>query len=148
MMKITKIGDYALRSVLYLSTQPVIKISAVSEICKDCEIPYHITAKIMQKLTKAGIVRSFQGNKGGFKLAKPANEISLKNVIEAIEGPIHLNDCSVSGKKCSRERLNCSIHPVWRDLQKIFIDTLDSHTMDELSKKEKKIKELIDVNNA
>ncbi len=145
-MKITKIGDYALRSVLYLSTQPVIKISAVSEICKDCEIPYHITAKIMQKLIKAGIVRSFQGNKGGFKLAKPANEITIKNVIEAIEGPIVLNDCSVNGKMCSMERINCSIHPIWRDLQQNFIDSLDSYTMDVLSKKEKKIKKLIDAN--
>ena len=144
MIKLTKIGDYAVRSALYLSMQPTNKISTVSEIAKDYEIPYHITAKIMQTLIKAGIVMSFRGIKGGFKLAKPANEITLKEVVEAIEGPIVLNDCSINGNLCSRKRINCSIHPVWKELQQNFINTLSSYTLDALSEKEKNIKKLTD----
>ena len=73
-MQITREGDYGIRSVLYLARQPFKKISFVNEISEEYKIPRSFLAKILQKLVKAKIVRSYRGVKGGFSLAKQAKE--------------------------------------------------------------------------
>ena len=87
-MQITREGDYGIRSVLYLARQPFKKISFVTEIAEENKIPRSFLAKILQKMVKAKIVRSYRGVKGGFSLSKPAREISILDVLEAIEGKL------------------------------------------------------------
>ena len=84
-MQITREGDYGIRSVLYLARQPFSKVSFVNEISEEYKIPRSFLAKILQKLVKAKIVRSYRGVKGGFSLAKPAREITALDVLAAIE---------------------------------------------------------------
>src|SRR5512146_1111192 len=92
-MQLTREGDYGIRSVLYLARQPFKKISFVTEISEEYKIPRSFLAKILQKLVKAKIVRSYRGVKGGFSLAKQARDITLLEVLEAIEGKICINVC-------------------------------------------------------
>ncbi|MFN3479616.1 MAG: RrF2 family transcriptional regulator [Thermodesulfovibrionales bacterium] len=107
-MQITQ-ADYAIQCVLYLSQHPEVKV--VDDIARAKSIPKVFLAKILQKLSKAGIVRSYRGVKDGFKLAKSRNS-SLLDVIEAIDGPVAMNIGAIDKKICNLSNA-CSVHPVW-----------------------------------
>jgi Rrf2 family protein len=132
-MQITREGDYGIRSVLYLSRQPFKKISFVNEISEEYKIPRSFLAKILQKLVKAKIVRSYRGVKGGFSLAKHARDISMLEVVEAIEGKIYLNVCLMDKKKCGFSK-HCPVSPVWATIQGRFTDTLKKINFEDLAR--------------
>lgn len=111
MIKIRRETDYAIRSVYYLSHRPGETVMA-EEIAREMEIPRKFVAKILQKLVRAGVVRSFQGVKGGFQIASDPGGVSFFDVLTAVEGPIAMNACTVDRKMCGRAPL-CSIHPLW-----------------------------------
>lgn len=133
-MEITREEDYAVRCVLMLSRAPE-KIFVVSEISRSMSIPKAFLAKIMQKLVRAGIVESIRGVKGGFRLKKMPENITLLEIIKAISGGIPVNRCVVDRRSCNRMR-RCSVHPVWVDLQKVILEKLDSVNFKELVLKE------------
>ncbi len=132
-MQITREGDYGIRSILYLSRQPFKKISFVNEISEEYKIPRSFLAKILQKLVKARIVRSYRGVKGGFSLAKQARDISLLDVLEAIEGKMHVNLCLMDKKKCNFSK-QCPVSSVWLNVQTKVSDILKKTTFDELAR--------------
>ncbi len=132
-MQITREGDYGIRSVLFLSRQPFKKISFVNEISEEYKIPRSFLAKILQKLVKAKIVRSYRGVKGGFSLARQAREISLLDVLEALEGEMHLNVCLMDKRKCAFSK-QCPVSPVWATVQARVADVLKKTNFDDLAK--------------
>jgi len=115
-MQITRETDYAIRCVLYLSESPE-RVVMVDEIAKAKSVPKSFLAKILQKLARAKIVKSFRGVNGGFKLARNPKEISLLDVIKAIEGPVAMNRCAVDSRMCNFSK-TCSVHPVWVKIRK------------------------------
>lgn len=114
-MQITRETDYAIRCVYYLAKKPD-KVIMVDEIAKEMLIPKSFLAKILQKLTKAKIVKSYRGVKGGFQILKKPEVISIYNVITAIEGPVAMNICAIDKRRC-RLSNQCLIHPVWVNLR-------------------------------
>ncbi len=132
-MRITREGDYGIRSVLYLARQPFKKVSFVNEISEEYKIPRSFLAKILQKLVKAKIVRSYRGVKGGFSLVKHPREISVLDVIEAIEGKLQVNLCIDDKKKCSFSR-HCPVHSVWNAVQGKVAETLGKANFEDLAK--------------
>jgi Rrf2 family protein len=93
-------------------------------------------AKIFQSFAKLGLVNSFRGTGGGFLLGKPASKITLRQVVEAVEGPIMPNRCLTSEGQCAREA-QCMVHPVWRKIQGEVSAILDSVTIEDLTKEKK-----------
>jgi Rrf2 family transcriptional regulator, iron-sulfur cluster assembly transcription factor len=132
-MQLTREGDYGIRSVLYLARQPYKKISFVTEISEEYKIPRSFLAKILQKLVKAKIVRSYRGVKGGFSLARQAKDISVLDVLEAIEGKLAMNICLADKKKCDFSR-NCPIHSVWANAQSKVVEVLKKSNFEDLSR--------------
>jgi Rrf2 family protein len=132
-MQITREGDYGIRSVLYLARHPFNKISFVNEISEDYKIPRSFLAKILQKLVKAKIVRSYRGVKGGFSLAKQAREITALDVLTAIEGKLAINLCLVDKKKCNFSK-HCPTHFLWVNVQSKIVETLKKTTFEDLAK--------------
>jgi len=132
-MQLTREGDYGIRSVLYLARQPYKKISFVAEISEEYKIPRSFLAKILQKLVKAKIVRSYRGVKGGFSLARQAKDISVLDVLEAIEGKLSMNICLADKRKCDFSR-HCPIHSVWANVQVKVTDVLKKSNFDELAR--------------
>src|SRR5690242_3221702 len=114
-MQVTREGDYGIRSVLYLARQPFKKVSFVNEISEEYKIPRSFLAKILQKLVKAKIVRSYRGVKGGFSLAKQSRDITVLEVLEAIEGRLALNICLADKKKCNFSK-HCPTHFLWANV--------------------------------
>jgi len=132
-MQITREGDYGIRSVLYLSRQPFKKVSFVNEISEEYKIPRSFLAKILQKLVKAKVVRSYRGVKGGFSLAKQARDITVLDVLEAIEGRLAINLCLVDKKKCSFSK-HCPTYFLWANVQSKVVDTLKKTNFDDLAR--------------
>lgn len=134
MMELTRKGEYAIRGIIYLAEQPAGKISLISEIAEAADAPQTFLAKIFQSFAKLGIVNSFRGTGGGFTLGRPASRITLREVVEAVEGPICPNRCLIGNGACDRGE-KCNVHPVWGRVQSQVVQILDSVTMEELARK-------------
>jgi Rrf2 family protein len=117
-MEITREADYAIRCVFYLSGR-LDEVTMIDEIAREMSIPKSFLAKILQKLTRAGIVNSYRGVKGGFQLARAPKNITLLDVVEAIEGPVGMNICVLDTGQCDLSG-TCCIHPVWVEIRKDF----------------------------
>lgn len=139
MLQLTRDGDYAFRAVLYLAMQPEGKLSIVNDISKDQDIPKRYLSKIMQRLAKTGLVRSRRGSNGGFFLGRAANLITLRDTIEAVEGPIKLNACLIKKEECHCNA-GCPVYPVWEEAQRKLADILDK-SMAELAEDMKELQE-------
>jgi Rrf2 family iron-sulfur cluster assembly transcriptional regulator len=132
-MQITREGDYGIRSVLYLASQPFNKVSFVNEISEEYKIPRSFLAKILQKLVKAKIVRSYRGVKGGFSLAKQARDITVLDVLSAIEGKLAINLCLVDKKKCNFSK-HCPTYFLWANVQSKIIEMLKKTNFEDLAR--------------
>lgn len=130
-MEITRESDYAVRCVLYLSRCSGENPVMIETIAAEMDIPRSFLAKILQRLARAEIVKSFRGVKGGFQLNRPTSKISLLNVIEAIEGPVAMNRCTIDPQRCNFSS-TCTVHPVWKTLQDLVVDYLGKTTFDTL----------------
>ncbi len=117
-----------------MAKQPPESTALVSEISREQKIPGTFLAKIFQRLTRAGLLRSARGAKGGFTLGKPANKITVKEIVEAIEGPIAVNRCLLRHGQCEEERV-CALRQVWEEAQRHFVEVLDRTTIDDLAKR-------------
>lgn len=122
-MKITRQADYATRAVVHLARAPKEKLVATSDIAREQSIPASFLAKIIAQLSVAGLVQTSRGARGGVRLARDPLEITLLEVIEAIDGPIQLNVCVEQREKCTFEK-NCPLQPVWCDAQAELVTRL------------------------
>lgn len=134
-MFVTREADYAIRCVLHMARQGG-EVASISGICDAMLVPRTFVAKILQRLSRAGIVRSIRGVKGGFLLAKPASEINLLEVIEAIQGKSAASICAIDRSVCSLSG-QCSVHPVWAKLRHMVEEELKKQTFDVLSERGK-----------
>jgi Rrf2 family protein len=133
MMTITKKADYAIRSVLYL-TRSRNQSAAVDEIASSMKIPKPFLAKIFQALVRAGIASSTRGVNGGFSLSTPPEQLSIWDVIVAIDGPPDLNSCAVDARVCELSE-TCVVHPVWLELGQLVREQLKKETFRKLAGK-------------
>ena len=96
MFRLSKAAEYSIRGMLHLAmNSSEDKLCDIDEIAKATDTPPAYLAKLLQSLVRKGFVRSFKGQKGGFSLARHPKDISLLNIIEAMEGPIFLNYCLI-----------------------------------------------------
>src|SRR5512139_427392 len=96
-MQITRQADYAVRAVLYLAQLGAEQRAATSQIAQEQSIPPSFLAKIVSQLSVAGLLQTSRGARGGVSLARSPEQISLLEVVEAIDGPILLNECVANG---------------------------------------------------
>jgi len=122
-MQITRQADYAVRAVLYLARSGNNDRAATSTIAKEQKIPPSFLAKIISQLSIAGLLHTSRGARGGVTLARDPKEINLLEVVEAIDGPIQLNECVANEGVCTFEE-NCPIRPVWCDAQDELVKRL------------------------
>jgi Rrf2 family protein len=132
-MELTKAGDYGVFGVIYLAKQPRGKIVSLSEVSKAENIPEKFLAKIFQSLTRSGLIRSHRGAGGGFSLAKPANKITVKELLESIQGPIYFTKCLSNLYDCDRKEI-CKLRNLWKKAQDYSIKILTQKTLADLIK--------------
>ncbi len=125
-MKITQEADYAFRIVLFLSKSGSCAVIDSSKISDSLMIPKRFTLKILRKLTKGGLTKSFRGVSGGYTLNKEPTEITFREVIEVIDGPICLNRCLYDQEYCNLNNTgSCEVHHKLQQIRDILIDELE-----------------------
>lgn len=122
-MQITRQADYALRAMYFLSKLDPNKRAATSTIAEEQKIPPSFLAKIISQLSIAGLIHTSRGARGGVSLSRPPENISLLEVVEAIDGPLMLNECTHSPDGCPFGE-DCPIRVVWCDVQGELVDRL------------------------
>jgi len=121
-MQITRQADYAVRAILHLARNGDQR-TATSTIAEEQRIPPSFLAKIVSQLSIAGLLHTSRGARGGVTLARHPKDITLLEVIEAIDGPIQLNECVGDEGKCSFDD-ECPLRPVWCEAQEDLITRL------------------------
>ncbi|MCL5960010.1 MAG: Rrf2 family transcriptional regulator [Chloroflexi bacterium] len=133
-MQLSRRGDYSVRAMLEIASLPPNTPAATRDVGERQDIPHVFLTKIISRLAQAGLLRAYRGASGGVMLARPASEISLQEIIEAVEGPIKLNRCLVSKDECGRTEL-CPVHEVWQEAQGRMNDLLGSVKLADLVKR-------------
>ncbi|MBI3173700.1 MAG: Rrf2 family transcriptional regulator [Chloroflexi bacterium] len=122
-MQITRQADYAVRAVLYLARLGQEDRAATSQVAQEQHIPPSFLAKIISQLSIAGLLHTSRGARGGVMLAREPKDITLLEVIEAIDGPIMLNECVGDTGSCTFDE-ECPLRPVWCEAQNELVARL------------------------
>ena len=139
-MNISRASDYAIRGLVYMAKKPAGTVCFVKDIAKNTNSPASFMSKIFQTLAKSGIVHSFIGTKGGFTFNIQPENITIKMVVEIIDGPIVLNRCVIDKSSC-RNVDNCDVHFMWLNIQKVLTKALSSYSIADFSGLEVRRKE-------
>lgn len=126
-MQITRQADYALRAMLYLSKLEPGQRAATSQIAVVQRIPPSFLAKIISQLAIAGLIHTSRGARGGVSLARSPEAISILEVVEAIDGPIALNECSQTPGSCPFGD-ECPLRSLWCGTQNELVEKLRKTT--------------------
>jgi len=135
-MQFTKAEGYGVLGVMYLSAKKRAVITPLSEISETEDIPEKFLAKIFQSLSRAGLVRSHRGVRGGFSFAKDPNKVSIKEVLEAIQGPYHLMRCIPDPEVCEKGSF-CALRELLVISEKRLVSTFEEYTLADLNKWQK-----------
>ncbi len=130
-MRITRKAEYAIRLMLDLAMQEGNFPIQTKSVAQRQDIPPQFLAHIVLDLTRAGLVHSARGNQGGLSLARKAKDLTIRQIVEAIEGPIALNQCLVSEDACPRQR-GCPVFDMWSEAQRRMLSVLEQTTLEYL----------------
>jgi Rrf2 family protein len=125
-------ADYAVMAAVDLASQPEDTRTVTGQIARRQEIPVAFLSKVVAQLTQAGVFRTHRGAAGGVYLGRSAEEINLLQVIEAVQGPIVLNDCTGPYNGCARAA-TCPACGVFEEAQKLLQQVLGEATLADLA---------------
>ncbi len=129
-------GDYAVRAVLYLARHP--GWQRRREISTAMEIPDKYLPQILGGLVAAGIARSTVGRRGGYELARTPDRVSLREVVEAAEGPLQADRCLLRGGPCHWVE-RCALHDAWTSAGNALTERLAATTFDALARRDEEL---------
>ena len=127
-LELSNEGRYALRALLYLAW--VGERATADRVSTEARVPRRLLARILAALSRAGLVESEQGRGGGSRLARPAGEITLRDAVEAAEGPFGLTRCIIQNRACGTGT-PCALHEAWEQGQQAILRYLEDQTLDE-----------------
>jgi len=132
LMQVSRKVDYALRAVIYLSLQKGDRSVPVKEIASRRRIPRKFLEKIIQDLIRADLVKSQRGAHGGYTLARLPDQVTFRDVIEAVDGPISLNICVSEQHDCS-VLSSCNMQGIWQEGQRRMLEYFADKTLADLN---------------
>jgi FeS assembly SUF system regulator len=127
MLRVTKLTDYATVVLTALAARPDAVLSA-AELAERAGLEMPTVAKLLKPLAQAGLVEGFRGTNGGYRLARAASQISLVEIVEAMEGPLGMTECSVHAGACGIEH-SCGVRANWRRINDVVADALRNVTL-------------------
>jgi FeS assembly SUF system regulator len=127
MLRVTKLTDYATVVLTVLAARPGEVLSA-AELAEQAGLEMPTVAKLLKPLAQAGLVAGFRGTNGGYRLARDAGGISLVEIVEAMEGPLGMTECSVHAGSCGIEH-SCGVRANWRRINDVVSDALRGVTL-------------------
>ena len=136
MLKLTKKADYGLMALKYLAEHPETPALSAKDVADAYGIPAQLLAKILQRLTKTGLLRSHAGMNGGYALARDPRQISAFEVIHAIDGPLFITSCTRGAKSCELTT-NCTIREPLARVNETIIGVLKSISIHDLTEQDR-----------
>lgn len=130
-MKFKRESKYGLEGLVYLGRLPPGRVTSLKDIAAGEKLPQEFLAKIFPKLVHHGLVRAYRGARRGYALAKPPEQISLRAILEAVEGPNVVLQCFFWGNECDVEN-PCPVHCRWREVRRLINDVLEQTTLRDL----------------
>ena len=100
----------------------------LDSICAERDLPKQYLTKIFSSLSRAGLVNPIRGKRGGYLLSREPGQVSLLQIIEAVQGPIALNFCTQDPPQCDRD--NCPLRSMWQEMQEQVVETLSQTTLE------------------
>lgn len=131
MLRLNKLTDYSTVIMSYMARKPG-DIYSVAQTATALGITAPTASKILKRLARRGLVQSLRGAKGGYLLARSPEQISIAEVIDAMEGPLSVTECVVAKDLCAREA-SCSIRNNWRQLNQVIRQTLDQVSLADMN---------------
>lgn len=122
MLRVTKLTDYATLVLTVLAADPSVVLSA-PELAERAGLETPTVSKLLKPLAQAGLVDGFRGANGGYRLARPADRITLIEIVEAMEGPLAMTECSIHEGNCGIQD-SCSVRANWRHINDVVADAL------------------------
>jgi FeS assembly SUF system regulator len=133
MLRMTRLTDYGVVLLTHIAREPGRLTRNAPELAAAAHLPLPTVSKILKILAREGLLVPHRGAKGGFSLAKPASDITVAEIIGALEGPIALTECSGhSGERCEIESL-CPVSAPWRRINRAVLDALRGITLAEMA---------------
>ena len=125
MLRVTKLTDYATLVLTVLAAHPTLVLSA-PELAERAGLETPTVSKLLKPLAQAGLVEGFRGANGGYRLARAPDAISLVEIVEAMEGPLALTECSIhEGGNCGIQH-SCHVRANWRHINDVVAAALRS----------------------
>jgi len=131
MLKISKLTDYGTVVLAHMARRPQSLFSA-ARLAQELGYPPSTVRKLLKQMAGAGLLESCRGQQGGYRLTRPPEAISLVEIIEALEGPLGLTDCSLAPQLCSREA-HCPIRDNWRGINELINGVLQQVSLRQLA---------------
>lgn len=125
-------AEYAIRAFVQLAGVEEGKYAMVKNIAKDADIPAHFLAKILQQLARKGFLRSSKGPTGGFALRIPAEQITMLQIVDSVDGLGDFHRCPAGMAECNDEQ-PCGMHDTWKKLRATIIEYLEKTTIADLA---------------
>ena len=130
MLRVTKLTDYATLVLTVLAARPGDVLSA-PDLAEHAGLEAPTVAKVLKPLAQAGLVEGFRGTNGGYRLARDAAAISLVEIVEAMEGPLGMTECSLHDGHCGIEQ-SCGVRANWRRINDVVADALRGISLAEM----------------
>ena len=130
-MELTSKSEYAIHGLYYLAAKPLNQVTYVGEIAADQNVSESYLAKVLQMLTRKGLLMSFRGTSGGYMLARPPEEITLMDVVEAVEGKTRIFLCSAIKTSCSLG-VECFITRIFDKAERQMFEVLEEITLKDI----------------
>ena len=127
MLRVTRLTDYATVVLTVLAARPGAVLSA-AELAEQSGLEIPTVAKVLKPLAQAGLVEGFRGAAGGYRLAREARAINLAEIVEAMEGPLGMTECSLHAGTCGIER-SCGVRANWRRINDVVAGALRAVTL-------------------
>lgn len=141
MLEITRQADYALRAALEVSRLPEGERLPTATIASRQQIPLPFLAKIVSQLVVRGILEATRGASGGVSLSRPAETVTMLEVIEAIDGPIMINRCTRDPAVCEMSA-SCPFCEIFTDAQQMLINRLSGTTLADLAERSQELENI------
>lgn len=130
MLRLSKMADYGTVVMTAMIGEPERSRSA-AEVALAIHVPVPTVTKILKILTRGGLLISLRGAKGGYLLARPPEQISMVDIIHAMDGPIGMTECSVTPGLCAQES-GCAVRANWQRINRAVLGVLQGITLDQM----------------
>ena len=133
MIRMTRLTDYGIVLLTLFARDPKRPMRSARDLAAEAHLPPPTVSKLLKVLARHGLLEAHRGVKGGFNLARPASEITVADVVTALEGPIGVTECSAHSGECVIERF-CIVRSNWRKINGVVHDALRGITLAEMAR--------------